>query len=79
MTTVIPLAGHRAAPSASIPNESLELIQLHAQAHNALSTALHCLHQPNCSPRQLQTATARAMRAATLLKRASAAVNQVEA
>jgi len=54
------------------------LIQLHAQAHNALSTALHCLQQPNCSPHHIQTATARAMRAATLLKRASAAVNQVE-
>lgn len=78
MPKVVDLAGHRAAPSASNPTESLELIQLHAQAHNALSTALHCLQQPNCSPQHIQTATARAMRAATLLKRASAAANQVE-
>lgn len=70
MTKVIPLAGRRAAPPSP---ESLEIIQLHAQAHNALSTALHCLAQPECSPQHLATATARAVRAATLLKRASSA------
>lgn len=73
MTKVIPLASRRAAPLASISTDPLELIQLHAQAHNALSTALHCLAQPECSPQHLKTATARAVRAATLLKRASAA------
>lgn len=73
MTTVTPLASRRAAPPATLPPEPLELIQLHAQAHNALSTALHCLTQPECSPQHLATATARAVRAATLLKRASAA------
>lgn len=72
MTKVIPLASRRAAPTITTP-EPLEVIQLHAQAHNALSTALHCLAQPECSPQHLQTATARAVRAATLLKRASAA------
>lgn len=70
MTKVIPLAGRRAAPPSP---ESLEIIQLHAQAHNALSTALHCLAQPECTPLHLKVATGRALRAATLLKRASAA------
>lgn len=70
MTKVIPLASRRAAPTTPEP---LEVIQLHAQAHNALSTALHCLAQPECSPQHLATATARAVRAATLLKRASSA------
>ncbi len=78
MTTVITLASRRAAPTAS--PASLETIQLHAQAHNALSTALHYLSQPDCTPEQLQTATARAVRGATLLKRASAAatINRTE-
>lgn len=70
MSKVIPMASRRAA---STTTETLEIIQLHAQAHNALSTALHCLTQPDCSPEHLATATARAVRAATLLKRASAA------
>lgn len=78
MTTVITLASRRAAPAT--PPASLETIQLHAQAHNALSTALHYLSQPDCTPEQLQTATARAVRGATLLKRASAAatINRTE-
>lgn len=71
MTTVIHPASRRAAPTT--PPASLETIQLHAQAHNALSTALHYLALPDCTPQQLHTATARAVRAATLLKRASAA------
>ena len=61
---------HRADNPAT---DSLELIQLHAQAHNALSTALHCLAQPECTPLHLKVATGRALRAATLLKRACAA------
>lgn len=48
-----------------------ETIRLHGLAENALSTALHCLRSVDCSPAKLQTATARAIRAATLLKRAS--------
>jgi len=72
MTKVIPLASRRAAPTVTTL-EPLEIIQLHAQAHNALATALHCLAQPECSPQHLATATARAVRAATLLKRASSA------
>lgn len=79
MTTVITLASRRAAPTTS-PTDTLETIQLHTQARNALSTALHFLGQPTCTPQQLQTATARAVRAATLLKRASAAltINRTE-
>ena len=73
MPKVIDLASRHAAPPASIPTEPLELIQLHAQAHNALSTALHCLAQPECTPLHLKVATGRALRAATLLKRACAA------
>lgn len=73
MTAVIDLASRRAAPSPTTSPEPLELIQLHAQAHNALSTALHCLQRPDCTPDHIKTATARAVRAATLLKRASAA------
>lgn len=77
MTPVITLASSRAAPTTT-PPASLETIRLHAQAHNALATALHYLTQPECTPEQLHTATARAVRGATLLKRASAAatINQ---
>ncbi len=77
MTNVTTLASRRAAPTTTTHPEPLELIQLHAQAHNALSTALHCLQRPDCTAEHLRTATARATRAATLLKRASAAVNLV--
>ena len=70
MTTVTHIASRRAVPTA--PPASLETIQLHAQAHNALATALHYLKQPDCTAEQLRTATARAVRGATLLKRASA-------
>ncbi|MDI3510836.1 MAG: hypothetical protein PWQ61_1601 [Betaproteobacteria bacterium] len=58
MSKVIPMASRRAA---STTTEALEVIQLHAQAHNALSTALHCLNRPDCSPEHLVTATARAV------------------
>ena len=72
MTTVTNLSSRRAA-SATSSIESLETIQLHAQAHNALSAALHFLRQPDCTPEQVQAATARAVRGATLLKRAATA------
>lgn len=76
MTAVIPLAGRRAAafPLPSTP----ELIGLHVQAENALSTALHELRRLDATPATLRLATARATRAATLLKRASECVNGVE-
>ena len=46
MTNVIPLARRRATattPSMGTPDP----IQLHAEAHNALSVALHYLRQPS--------------------------------
>lgn len=53
-----------------------ETIRLHGLAENALATALHCLRSVDCSPAKLHMATARAVRAATLLKRASMAASQ---
>ncbi len=59
-----------------------EAIRLHGLASNALSTALYLLNKVDSTPAQLQQATARAVRAATLLKRASVAadaqVNQAQ-
>lgn len=84
MTTVIPMAGRRAAPPSSISDTTNpETIRLHAQAENALSTALHELRRLDATPATLRVATLRvatnrAIRAATLLKRASKVVNQLE-
>lgn len=69
MTNVITLARPIARTLSTTDNP--ETIRLHGLAENALSTALHCLRSVDCSPTKLQTATARAIRAATLLKRAS--------
>ena len=52
-----------------------ETLRLHGLAENALATALHSLRAMDCSPAKLQLATARAVRAATLLKRASVAMS----
>ncbi|NIC43109.1 hypothetical protein [Aquabacterium sp. A08] len=52
-----------------------ETLRLHGLAENALATALHCLRAVDCNPTRLRLATARAVRAATLLKRASEAAN----
>lgn len=68
MTTVIRMAGRSAAPQ--LPSTP-ELIGLHIQAENALATALHELRRLDATPATLRLATARATRAATLLKRAS--------
>ena len=77
MTTVTYLASRRAAPSPSpVPVTSLDTIQLHAQAHNALASALHYLKRAEGTPSDLFAATARAVRAATLPKRASSQANQ---
>lgn len=47
--TAIPLASHAAA-SASLPiSGASDPIQLHAEAHNALSMALHYLSQPQAN------------------------------
>lgn len=68
MTAVcIPFPGPRpAAPS--LPS-SPELIGLHVRAENALATALHELRRLDATPQSVRVATARATRAATLLKR----------
>jgi len=55
----------------------LHLIRLHAQACNALHTALRHLTDPDCSPAMWATATARAHRGLSALKQASALANQV--
>lgn len=76
MTTVISLAG-RCAAASPLP-ATPELFALHVQAENALSVALHELRRLDATPATLRLATARATRAATLLKRASECVNGVE-
>lgn len=76
---IITLASRRAAPI-SLPKSSAftdttdrDTIALHVQAENALAMALHLLRDPSGTAADLQRATARAIRAATLLKRACAA------
>lgn len=80
MTKVIPLAGRRAAPySSTTDTTDPETIRLHVQAENALSTALHELRRLDATPTTLRVATNRAIRAATLLKRASEGVPSLPA
>ena len=52
---------------------SSALIALHCAAENALSMALSLLRDPSGTAADLERATARACRAATLLKRACVA------
>jgi len=69
----------KATPTVSRPlgnSTSPALIRLSAGAENALAGALHLLRSIDCDPAKLQQATGRAIRAATLLKRASAAQAQ---
>ncbi|HEX5806108.1 MAG TPA: hypothetical protein VFY31_07215 [Macromonas sp.] len=75
MTNVIALVRPVAPALSTTDTTHPETIRLHGLAENALSTALHCLRSVDCSPAKLQTATARAVRAATLLKRACEAAN----
>jgi hypothetical protein len=58
--------------TAAVNRSPEQMVQL---AENALATALHCLRSLDCTPAQLQTATGRAVRAASLLKRATQAAN----
>ena len=69
---VITLASRRAAPSITDTTDR-DTIALHVQAENALSMALSMLRNPHGTAADLERATARACRAATLLKRACAA------
>ncbi len=74
---VITLAGRRAAPIQSHADTTdPEIIGLHVQAENALSMALSMLRNPRGTAADLERATARACRAATALKRLSAAQAQ---
>lgn len=84
MTKVVPLvraaapiiapASRRAAPIQSQADiTDPHVIALHAAAENALASALHLLRSLDCDPAKLQAATGRAIRAASLLKQASAA------
>ena len=74
---ILSLATRRAAPIQShADTNNPEIISLHIQAENALAGALHLLRSLDCDPAKMQQATGRAIRAATLLKRASAAQAQ---
>ena len=69
----ITTASRCAAPAPSfLDTTDPELIRLSAAAANALAMALHLLRDPTGTAADLQRATARAIRAATLLKRACA-------
>ena len=71
---VITLASRRAAPTPSaLDTTDRDTIALHVQAENALAVALGLLRNPAGTAADLERATARACRAATLLKRACAA------
>lgn len=69
---VITLAGRRAALSITNTTDR-DTIALHVQAVNALNMALGLLLNPQGTAADLKRATARACRAATMLKRLSAA------
>ncbi len=66
----ITTASRTAAPFTDTADR--DTIALHMQAENALSMALSLLRDPSGTAADLQRATARAIRAATLLKRACA-------
>ena len=71
-------ASRRAAPVLpSLDNTTNpEAIRLHIAAENCLSTALALLRREGLTAEQLDRATARACRAATLLKRACSAAQE---
>ncbi len=76
---IISLASRRAAPITSstfTDTTDRDTIALHVQAENALSMALGLLRNPQGTAADLERATARACRAATLLRRACAAQAQ---
>ena len=76
MADIISLARQHAPAASPADTTHPETIRLHGLAENALATALHCLRSVDCDPAKLAKATARAIRAATLLKRASRASQQ---
>lgn len=70
---IISLARTAAPIQSQADTSNPEIIRLHVQAENALAAALHLLRATDCDPAKLQAATGRAIRAATALKRLSAA------
>ncbi len=71
---VITLAGRRTAPiKSALDTTDRDTIALHVQVENALSMALSMLRNPVGTAADLERATARVCRAATMLKRLSAA------
>ena len=77
---VITIASRRAAPIQSQADTTdPQTIALHVAAENALSMALSMLRNPAGTAADLERATARAIRAATLLKRACAAQTEAPA
>ena len=74
---ILSIASRRAAPIQSQADTTdPQIIALHAAAENALASALHLLRSIDCDPAKLQQATGRVVRAATMLKRLSAAQAQ---
>lgn len=49
MSNVYDLASRRAAPTLPVSGTSHDPIQLHIQAHNALSMALHYMRMPEAN------------------------------
>lgn len=81
MTTVTTLASRRAAPKATpttstSASQCADLVQLHAQACNGLHAALRLLTSPGIEADKatFTKAMGRAMRAASALKQACAAM-----
>jgi len=74
---IITLASRRAAPiKSALDTTDRDTIALHVAAENALSMALSMLRNPAGTVADLERATARACRAATLLKRACSAAQE---
>lgn len=71
MTTVIHLASRRAAHTSSARSDAstLDPIQLHAEAHNALAMALHYMRQPQAN---VAGAARKAVQALAALRRIDA-------
>ncbi len=79
MTNVIALVRTHAPTQSTTDTTHPEAIRLHGLASNALNMAASLLSRTDTTPAQLQQATARAVRAATLLKRLSAMNGEVAA
>ena len=75
------LPQHPATPARATTSPTPDVIQLHAQAVNALNAALRFLTSPSieADSKAFTLALARTMRATTALKRACTAMNEVAA